>query len=150
MIYEAELGVVVGKLAKEVSESEAASHIFGYTCVNDVTALTLLDKDPSFPQWARAKGFDTFGAFGPGIVSGVDVSGSSIRAELNGRERQNYGVSDLMMGPAELVHRISLDMTLYPGDIISCGTGPGALPMKPGAQIDVIIDNIGTLSNTYE
>ena len=150
VIYEAELGVVIGKLAKEVSEADAASHIFGYTCVNDVTALTLLDKDPSFPQWARAKGFDTFGAFGPGIVSGVDVSGFSIRAELNGRERQNYPVSDLMMAPAELVHRISQDMTLYPGDIISCGTGPGALPMKPGAQIDVIIDGIGTLSNTYE
>ncbi|MBT4588202.1 MAG: fumarylacetoacetate hydrolase family protein [Rhodospirillaceae bacterium] len=150
VIYEAELGIVIGKTCKEVSEADTQSYIFGFTCVNDVTALQLLDKDPSFPQWARAKGFDTFGAFGPAIVADVDISGSSIRAELNGRERQNYPVSDLMMQPAELVHRISQDMTLFAGDIISCGTGPGALPMKPGAQIDVIIDGVGTLTNTYE
>ncbi len=102
------------------------------------------------PQWARAKGFDTFGVFGPAIVTGADLSGSAIRAELNGRERQNYPVSDLFMQPAEIVSKLSQSMTLEPGDLIACGTGPGALPMKPGATIDVIIDGVGTLSNTYE
>lgn len=150
VIYEAELGVVIGKTCANVDEGAAADAIFGYTCVNDVTALQLLNADPSFPQWARAKGFDTFGAFGPSIVTDADISGSAIRAELNGRERQNYPVSDLMMQPAEIVARLSESMTLHPGDLIACGTGPGALPMKPGATIDIIIDGVGTLSNTYE
>lgn len=150
VIYEAELGVVIGRESKEVSEADAARFIFGYTCVDDVTAMQLLDADPSFPQWARAKGFDTFGPFGPAIATDVDLAGAAIRAELNGRERQNYPVSDLFMQPAELVSRISQCMTLYPGDIISCGTGPGALPMRPGMTIDIVIDGIGTLSNVYE
>ncbi|MDA0656598.1 MAG: fumarylacetoacetate hydrolase family protein [Proteobacteria bacterium] len=150
VLYEAELGVVVGRQCVNVAEAEAADCIFGYTCVNDVTALQILNEDESFAQWTRAKGFDTFGPFGPVIVTGVDMSNSKIRAELNGRERQNYPVSDLFMGPAALVSRISKCMTLYPGDIISCGTGPGALPMKPGASIEIIIDGIGALSNTYD
>jgi len=150
VIYEAELGIVIGDVCANADVATAEKAIFGYTCVNDVTAMQLLDADPSFPQWARAKGFGTFGAFGPAIVTGADLSGSSIRAELNGRERQNYPVSDLFMQPAEIVARLSESMTLHPGDLIACGTGPGALPMKPGATIDVIIDGIGTLSNTYE
>jgi 2-keto-4-pentenoate hydratase/2-oxohepta-3-ene-1,7-dioic acid hydratase in catechol pathway len=150
VIYEAELGIVIGKPVSSADEATAADAIFGYTCVNDVTAMQLLDADPSFPQWARAKGFDTFGAFGPAIVTDTDISGSAIRAELNGRERQNYPVADLFMQPAEIVAKLSQSMTLEPGDLIACGTGPGALPMKPGATIDIIIDGIGSLSNTYE
>ncbi|HCP01245.1 MAG: 2-hydroxyhepta-2,4-diene-1,7-dioate isomerase [Alphaproteobacteria bacterium] len=149
VIYEAELGIVIGKSVRNVGEVAAADAIFGYTCVNDVTAMQLLNTDPSFPQWARAKGFDTFGAFGPAIVTDADIAVSSIRAELNGRERQNYPVSDLLMQPAEIVAKLSQSMTLDPGDLIACGTGPGALPMKPGATIDVIIDGVGVLSNTY-
>lgn len=150
VIYEAELGIVIGSICKDADPAAAAGAIFGYTCVNDVTALQLLDADPSFPQWARAKGFDTFGAFGPAIATDTDISGAAIRAELNGRERQNYPVSDLFMQPAEIVSHLSSAMTLFPGDLIACGTGPGALPMKPGATIDVIIDGIGTLSNIYD
>ena len=150
VIYEAELGIVIGKPCKDADEAGAADCIFGYTCVNDVTALQVLDADPSFPQWARAKGYDTFGPFGPVIATDIDIAAATIRAELNGRERQNYPVSDLFLQPAALVSRLSRFMTLEVGDIVSCGTGPGALPMKPGATIDVIIDGIGTLSNTYE
>ncbi|NKB48999.1 MAG: DUF2437 domain-containing protein [Alphaproteobacteria bacterium] len=150
VIYEAELGIVIGTECKDADVTAAAGAIFGYTCVNDVTALQLLDADPSFAQWSRAKGFDTFGAFGPTIATETDISGATIRAELNGRERQNYPVSDLFMQPAEIVSQLSQAMTLHPGDLIACGTGPGALPMKPGATIDVIIDGIGTLSNTYD
>jgi 2-keto-4-pentenoate hydratase/2-oxohepta-3-ene-1,7-dioic acid hydratase in catechol pathway len=150
VIYEAELGIVIGKTCKDVDETGAAACIFGYTCVNDVTALQVLDADPTFPQWARAKGYDTFGPFGPVIATDIDISAATIRAELNGRERQNYPVSDLFLQPAALVSRLSRFMTLEVGDIVSCGTGPGALPMKPGATIDIIIDGIGTLSNTYD
>ena len=150
VIYEAELGIVIGKPCKDADAATAAGCTFGYTCVNDVTALQILDADPTFPQWARAKGYDTFGPFGPAIATDIDLSAATIRAELNGRERQNYPVSDLFLQPAELVSRLSAMMTLEPGDIVSCGTGPGALPMKPGSTIDVTIDGIGTLSNTYE
>lgn len=150
VVYEAELGIVIGKDCKDVSVADATDYIFGYTCVNDVTALQILDANPTFPQWARAKGFDTFGAFGPTIATDIDLASASIRAELNGRERQNYPVSDLFLQPTELVSTLSQDLTLFAGDIIACGTGPGALPMKPGATIDVIIDGIGTLANSYD
>lgn len=150
VIYEAELGVVIGKQCTNVTAESAADYVFGYTCVNDVTALSLLNADPSFPQWARAKNFDTFGVYGPVIDTAVNINDITIRAELNGRERQNYTASDMFYSPLEIVSLISQDMTLMPGDIIACGTGPGALPMKPGSTIDIIIDPIGRLSNSFE
>jgi len=150
VIYEAELGVVIGKTCAAVSPEDAATVIFGYTCVNDVTALQTLDLDPTFPQWARAKGYDTFCPFGPVIATGIDLTDATIRATLNGRERQNYPLTDLFLQPTEIISKLSHMVTLHPGDLIACGTGPGALPMKPGSTIDITIDNIGTLSNTYE
>lgn len=152
VIFEAELGVVIGRTCTGVSEAEAAGCVFGYTCVNDVTAVEIIREDASFAQWTRAKNFDGFAPFGPAIVAGIapgDLTGLSIRAELNGRERQNYPVSDLFYSPLALVSLVSRDMTLEPGDIISCGTGPGAVPMKPGDRIEIVIDRVGRLGNTY-
>lgn len=148
VLYEGELGIVIGRTCSRVSEAEAADHIFGYTCVNDVTALELLNKDAAFPQWARCKSFDGFGPFGPVIATGLDPDTLVIKSLLDGRERQNYPVTDMFFRPYRLVSLISQDLTLLPGDIISCGTSLGALPMKPGAKIDIVIDGIGTLSNT--
>ena len=84
------------------------------------------------------------------IAAEIDPTTATVRAELNGRERQNYPVIDLFVQPVELVSRLSYFMTLEPGYIVSCGTGPGALPMKPGSTIDVSIDGIWTLTNVYE
>lgn len=148
VLFEGELGIVIGKRCANVSEAEAADHIFGYTCVNDVTAFEILNKDPAFPQWARAKSFDGFGPFGPAIATGVDADGLTIKALLDGRERQNYPVSDMFFAPRRLVSLISHDMTLLPGDVISCGTSLGPAPMKPGAKIEIVIDSVGTLVNT--
>ena len=150
VIYEAELGIVIGKECSNVSLENADEYVFGYTCINDVTALTLLNADPTFPQWTRAKNFDTFGVYGPVIDTDVDPATITIRAELNGRERQNFSTDDMFYTPLEIVSLVSQDMTLMPGDIIACGTGPGALPMKPGSTIDIIIDPIGRLSNPFE
>jgi 2-keto-4-pentenoate hydratase/2-oxohepta-3-ene-1,7-dioic acid hydratase in catechol pathway len=147
--YEGELGIVIGKTCQAVSAADAADHIFGYTCVNDVTALELLQRDPSFPQWTRAKNFDTFGVFGPVVATGLDPSTLTIRTLVNGRERQNYPVTDMVFSPAELVSRISQDMTLVPGDVIACGTSLGVLPMKPGTVVEVAIDGIGVLRNVF-
>ncbi len=148
VLFEAELGIVIGKTCARVSEADAADHVFGFTCVNDVTALDLLRKDESFPQWARCKSFDGFGPFGPAIVTGLDPHALVIKSLLDGRERQNDPGTDMFFTPYRLVSLISQDLTLLPGDVISCGTSLGALPMKPGAKIDIVIDGIGMLSNT--
>ena len=148
--FEGELGIVIGRECRAVSEAEAESHIFGYTCVNDVTAVELIGKDATFAQWMRAKSFDTFGVFGPVVATGLDPSTLSIRTVLNDQERQNYPVSDMIFGPVKIVSMISQDVTLHPGDIICCGTSVGVGSMKPGSTIEVTIDGIGTLSNRYE
>lgn len=150
VIFEAELGIVIGKRCANASEDEAREAIFGYTCVNDVTAFDLLNEDPSFAQWTRAKSCDGFAIFGPTVATGLDPATLTIRAELNGEERQNYPASDMIFPPARLVSLISGDMTLLPGDVIACGTSIGAGSMKAGARIDVSIEGIGTLSNSFE
>jgi len=147
--YEGELAVVIGRQARAVSVADAPAHIFGYSCANDVTALELLQRDPAFPQWARAKSFDGFGAIGPVIDTAFDPAAAVLRTLVGGRERQNYALADMFFNPAELVSHISHDMTLEPGDVILCGTSLGVLPMKPGSTVEVVIDGLGTLSNTY-
>jgi 2-keto-4-pentenoate hydratase/2-oxohepta-3-ene-1,7-dioic acid hydratase in catechol pathway len=149
VLFEGELGIVIGKQGKDIAPDQAAGHIFGYTCVNDVTALELLKADPTFAQWTRAKSFDGFGPFGPVIATGVDPSGLSVRTLVNDRERQNYAVRDMIFSPERLVSLISRDLTLFPGDIISCGTSLGAGSLPNGARVDVVIDGVGTLSNRY-
>lgn len=147
--YEGELAIVIGRRARGVSEADARAHIFGYAAANDVTALELLQRDPSFPQWARAKGFDGFGVFGPVIETDFDWAAARVRTVVEGRERQNYPLSDMFFGPEALVSRLSHDVTLEPGDVILCGTSLGVLPMRPGSTVEVTIDGIGTLSNVY-
>ena len=148
-VYEGELGVVIGRTCHRASEAEASAAIFGFTCVNDVTALDLLNADPSFPQWARAKGCDSFGPVGPVIATGLDPAALTVRVLLNGRERQNYPVADMILPPARIVSLLSREMTLHPGDLIACGTSVGVLPMRPDMEVSVVIDGIGTLTNRF-
>ncbi len=150
IIYEAELAVVIGKGGRDIALADAASHVFGYTCVNDVTALEMLYADASFAQWTRCKSMDGFTPFGPCIETDVDLSQCQVVARVNGRERQNYPVSDMFFSPLELVSRLSRDVTLMPGDIISCGTSLGAMPWQAGATVEVAIEAIGVLSNTLQ
>ena len=150
VVYEGELGIVIGKHCCAVSEADAANFIFGYTCINDVTAADLLLRDASFAQWTRAKSFDTFGVFGPVIATGVEPMALSVKTVLNGVERQNYAVADMIFPPAKLVSLISQDMTLVPGDVIACGTSTGVGSMKPGSEVSVTIEGIGELQNRYE
>lgn len=151
VVFEGELGIVIGRRCSCVSEQDAPACIFGYTCINDVTAIDLINKDPSFPQWVRAKSFDTFGVFGPVVATGLDPAELAVRTVLNGEERQNYPISDMIHPPARLVSMISHDMTLEPGDVIACGTSLGAGSMKqPRNSIEVSIEGIGTLSNVFE
>jgi 2-keto-4-pentenoate hydratase/2-oxohepta-3-ene-1,7-dioic acid hydratase in catechol pathway len=149
VVFEAELGIVIGRRARGVAVADAPSVIFGYTCVNDVTARDLLRLDPAFVHWTRAKGFDTFGVFGPAIATGLDPAGLRVRALLSGVEKQDYAVSDMFFSPSEIVSLLSGDMTLEPGDLIACGTSVGAGPMQDGDTVEVLIEGVGRLANVF-
>jgi 2-keto-4-pentenoate hydratase/2-oxohepta-3-ene-1,7-dioic acid hydratase in catechol pathway len=148
--YEGELGIVIGKTCSAATPEEADDFIFGYTCVNDITANDILGRDPTFPQWARSKGIDGYGPFGPVVVAGVDPAKLVVRTILNGEERQNYPIADMIFTAQELVSKISHDMTLLPGDLIACGTSIGVGVMKQAVNtVTVAIDGIGELTNEF-
>jgi 2-keto-4-pentenoate hydratase/2-oxohepta-3-ene-1,7-dioic acid hydratase in catechol pathway len=148
--FEGELAIVIGKTCFNVSEADATDHIFGYTCANDVTVNDIIKRDPTFPQWVRAKGFDTFCPFGPVIATGLDPAMLVVRTILNSEVRQDYPINDMVFSAAQLVSKISKDMTLDPGDILLCGTSVGVGSMRPGSIVEVEIDGIGKLSNRFE
>ena len=150
VVFEGELGIVIGKTASGVDEANAMAHVFGYTCANDVTEADILNRDASFTQWVRAKGFDTFCPMGPVVATGLDASTLVVTTTLNDSQRQNYPVSDMRFSVDRLVSLISADMTLNPGDVILCGTSIGVGSMKPGSDITVEIAGIGALHNRYE
>ena len=142
--YEGELGVVIGRKAKDVLQDKAQDYILGYTCVNDVSERYAQKEDG---QWTRAKGFDTFAPIGPWIETEIDPDDLKIETYLNGRLCQSARTSDLIFGVAELVSFISSVMTLLPGDIISTGTPSGIGRMNPGDVVEVRIEKIGNLRN---
>ena len=150
VIFEAELGIVVGKQCSNISAAQADEHIFGYTCVNDVTAIEFLFEDKAFQQWTRSKGYDSFTPLGPCINTDIDPSGLSIHAIQDGETRQDYPVSDMIYSPQQIVAMISEYQTLVPGDLICCGTSVGARTMKPGTEIQISIPGIGTLVNHFD
>jgi len=142
--FEGELGIVIGREAAQVEESDAHRFILGYTCVNDVTARDLQQKDG---QWTRAKGFDTFAPIGPWLDTEIDPNGLCIETFLNGERTQSSTTSNLIFKPAFVVSFVSRIMTLYPGDVIATGTPSGIGPMVPGDTVDVVIEGIGSLTN---
>ncbi len=142
--YEGELGVVIGKRAKDISPAEAKGHVFGYTCLNDVTARDLQVKDI---QFTRAKSFDTFCPIGPWVETEIDPNNLAIETRLNGKVVQSSDTSMMKWGVFELVSFISGVMTLLPGDVIATGTPPGIGPMASGDRVEVSIAGIGTLTN---
>ena len=148
VVLEGELGIVIGRTCRSVDASRAAEVIFGYTMINDVTAQDMVGRDATFPQYTRAKGFDTFGVFGPVIATGIDPMTLRIESYLNGKQCQNYPVTDLAFSPYQIVAEISRTVTLRPGDVIACGTSLGVEPMQPGDTVEVRIEGIGSLTNS--
>ena len=148
--YEGELGIVIGKAAKDLEHvSDAERAIFGYTCINDVTAFGLLKEYAGFDQWTRAKGFDGFGLFGPVIAADIDWRTLEIITRVDGKEVQHYPACDMILSPPQIVLALSRNMILHPGDIICCGTSIGLGPMPTGCTVEVEIPGIGCLSNPY-
>lgn len=142
--YEGELGVVIGKKAKDVPEEKAKEHILGYTCFNDVSERFAQREDG---QWTRAKGYDTFAPIGPWVETDVDPDDLKLETYLNGELRQSARTSDLIFGVSKLVNFVSQVMTLLPGDVIATGTPSGIGPMNAGDIVEVRIEKIGTLRN---
>lgn len=150
IVFEGELGIVIGRQCKGVSVAEALDYVFGYTCANDVTHAEILNRDPSFAQWVRAKGFDTFCPLGPVIATGLDPATLVVKTTLNGDVRQDFPIADMLFSVPQLVSMLSADMTLFPGDVILSGTSIGVGSMKPGSDVQVEIAGIGVLRNRFE
>ncbi len=142
--YEAELAIVIGKRARNVSEADALSYVLGYTAANDVSDRDLQQKDG---QWVRAKGFDTYCPLGPCIVTDLDVTDTKVESRLNGDVRQSQTTASMIFKPPFLISVISGVMTLEPGDVIMTGTPEGVRPMLPGETIEVEVGGVGVLRN---
>lgn len=145
--YEAELAIIIKDRVKNISEKDAAKHILGYTCANDVTARDLQNKDG---QWTRAKSFDTFCPIGPKIVADIDPLNLDIKAYLNGQVKQSSNTADMIFNVYYLVAFISQIMTLDANDIILTGTPRGVGQMQVGDRIEIEIQGIGKLTNTIK
>ncbi|MBX9244424.1 fumarylacetoacetate hydrolase family protein [Actinotalea ferrariae] len=142
--HEAELAVVIGKVAKNVSPERALDQVFGFTVANDVTAR---DAQRTDGQWARAKGFDSSCPLGPWVVPGLDVDDLAVLARVNGDLRQDGRTSQLIFDVAHLVSYISEAFTLLPGDVILTGTPAGVGPVVHGDVVEVEVEEIGVLRN---
>jgi len=145
--YEAELAVVIGRRAHRVPRARAWDYILGLTCLNDVTARDLQNKES---QYTRCKGFDTFAPLGPCIATGVDGGPRSVEGWLNADRRQASTTGQLIFSIEHLVEFITFVMTLEPGDIISTGTPSGIGPLAPGDVVTVKVDGVGELTNPVE
>jgi 2-keto-4-pentenoate hydratase/2-oxohepta-3-ene-1,7-dioic acid hydratase in catechol pathway len=141
---EAELCLVIGKLAKNVSEEKALEYLWGVTIANDVTARDLQFGDG---QWARSKGFDTFCPLGPWVETEFVPDGQVIESRINGEIRQNVGITEMVHKIPTIISYVSKNMTLLPGDIILTGSPAGISVINSGDLIECEIEGIGILSN---
>ena len=144
--HEGELGVVIGKRCQGLREGDnVREFILAYTCVNDVTARDLQNKDG---QWSRAKGFDTFCPIGPVVVAGLDPwQGVRVQTRVNGELRQDGTTADFIFALDVILRYISQVMTLEPGDVIATGTPAGVSPLQAGDIVEVSVEGVGTLRN---
>lgn len=144
--FEGELGVIIGKRAKNVSREEAHDYVLGYTCVNDVTARDIQKKDV---QFTRGKGFDTFCSVGPWMIprDEFDLTAGRIRTLLDGEVKQDGPFTDMIFPVDVIIAFVTQCMTLEPGDLIATGTPSGVSPMLPGSTVEVEIEGIGVLRN---
>jgi len=143
--HEGELGLVVGRRASHLSDSDdALSYLCGYTCVNDVTARDLQKTDV---QFTRAKGFDTFCPAGPHLETELNPADLLVECRVNGTIRQSGRTSLMIFSPEFVVRWISRMMTLEPGDLIATGTPAGVGPLVAGDTAEVSVEGIGVLSN---
>jgi len=145
---EPELGVIIGKTCSRISAAQAKDHIFGYTVVNDVTSFETVNKDVVFAP-LYGKSFDTFGIFGPRVVTDVDPGDLMIRAAINGETFLEINSKLMTWNVYHVISWISQVATLYPGDAIAMGAPPGfnAKNVEAGDTMRISIDGVGVLEN---
>lgn len=145
--YEGELGLIIGKRARHIGAANWRDYVWGYTCVNDVTARDLQRKDG---QWTRGKGFDTFCPVGRWAVPAAEIEFESLRVEtfLDGKCVQSAPVTDMIFGPGAVLAYVSQFLTLEPGDLIATGTPSGVGPMQIGSKVRVVVTGVGAVENT--
>ena len=146
MNYEPEVAVVIGRIARKVSEAEAMDYVLGYTCVNDVTLRDLQQDDP---MWTRCKGFDTACPLGPWIETDLDYRDARISFRLNGEEvpEASGTTANLIHSIPEQIAFISSFATLLPGDVIMTGTPNASGSLQGRDEATVHVDGIGDLRN---
>ncbi len=154
--FEAELAVVIGRRASKVAEADALQYVFGYTCLNDVSARDLQFADG---QWVRGKGLDGFAPIGPFITTADEIADPQvldIKGILNGEVMQSSNTKMMIFKVNYLIHYITQAITLEPGDVIATGTPEGVgvfrkppILLKDGDVFDVVIDQLGTLRNHF-
>lgn len=142
--YEAELAIVIGKEAYQVSENDALDYVFGYTCCNDVSDRDLQKKDG---QFTRAKSFQTFKPLGPYIETALDANNVGVKLSLNGEVRQDSNTNDLIHPIEKVIATITNVMTLNPGDVILTGTPSGVGRLNVADKVEIEIEGIGKLTN---
>ena len=144
--HEGELGVVIGKKCRCLRDDEdVRGYILGYTCVNDVTARDLQNKDG---QWSRSKGFDTFCPVGPVVTDEINPwAGVTVETRVNDVVRQQGNTRDFIFPLDVVIRHIAQAMTLFPGDLIATGTPSGVSPMSAGDVVEVTVRGVGTLRN---
>jgi 2-keto-4-pentenoate hydratase/2-oxohepta-3-ene-1,7-dioic acid hydratase in catechol pathway len=155
--YEAELGVVIGTVAKRVSETDALDHVEGYICLNDVSARDMQFGDG---QWTRGKSLDTFCPVGPRLVPREEIDDPQqlgIRCIVNGEALQDSSTAQMIFSVAEIIAYVSQVITLEPGDLIATGTPAGVgvfrdpkILLKDGDEVSVEIEGLGTLTNPVQ
>lgn len=143
--HEGEIGVVIGRRAKNIPAEHAHTVITGIVPANDVTARDLQRADS---QWSRAKGFDTFCPLGePVTAEGIDLDDIEVVTRVNGEERQRGNSSQMAFSIPAIVEYVSAIMTLEPGDLILTGTPEGISPLSPGDRVEVELVGIGRVEN---
>jgi 2-keto-4-pentenoate hydratase/2-oxohepta-3-ene-1,7-dioic acid hydratase in catechol pathway len=142
--HEGELAVVIGQVAKDVSEDKALDYVWGFTIANDVTARDIQNKDG---QWTRAKGFDTFCPLGPWVETEFVVDGQLLETRVDGELRQHASIDLLIHKVPKILQHVSQAMTLMPGDVILTGTPAGIGQIESGQSVEISIEGIGTLTN---
>lgn len=145
--YEAELVLVIGKVARQVPPERAGDYIFGITAGNDVSER---DWQAADLQWFRAKASDTFAPLGPAVVTGLDYRNLLVESRLNGKTMQSQRTRDHIHDAHAIVSHISKYATLYPGDVIFTGTPGETSAMQPGDIIEIEVEGVGVLRNRVE
>lgn len=145
--FEAEMAIVIGRGGRRLDRTQAKQAIFGCTCANDISERAIQSEEMAQGCLLIGKGYDSFCPLGPVIATDLDLDDLLLEARINGETRQSIRTSDLLFSTVDMVEYLSRAITLRPGDIIITGTPAGVGSIKPGDNMEIILEGVGILSN---